>query len=420
MGGNSSKVSKPIVENVIKQANQKVKAQPPNFDKTDISGQIKSSIEKKYTYLRQVEAELDKQAEKPKPAPLQSKTTWGKDPLKNLDAATLTKKSAEAEKILHDQSLAERLTSIGKLDENFKIQNFENKFENKEKDAIIRDSYKTSAQMLDPSKNPIGKFGKRPTGDIIDIITNHKNNPEGWTTATIAEFTKMRERDVKNLVKYYDLIGESNVKFTYPKEGIHYDETQGKWYTGPPIDYQRDSLAEKLDKVKTRKPLLPASEVKVMRQNKEAFAPVNKKHLKKLNDAFYINPDIYKEISVERDPLDRMLETHKTSPAKYSTDNLIDKLERVYRIELDDREIQQLQEIEAKTQVYLEKEKMRQSDPEKAALTSTDLERYQELQSLKKSVESYDKTKIKIHMLKKQDGKLKQEKKVYKYRDDAS
>merc|ERR1712080_536496 len=93
----------------------KTRANYPN-DKYKLSGLAKMKINDIATYQRQVEKELEKQAKKPKPAPIKLKTSFGEDHLNKMSQEEQARRLAEANKIIMDKNLSEKMAKIGSFD----------------------------------------------------------------------------------------------------------------------------------------------------------------------------------------------------------------------------------------------------------------------------------------------------------------
>lgn len=438
MGGNASKQTSKNAQKILSNPKLKEKAKYPNILKKDDpiddgTARLSAAMDAKLTYLRQVDEEMLKQSKKPKPAPIQQKTSWGPEPLSRYyNEEQIGERVKGVEENFKDDSLAEKLKKVGSIDENFSIKygfHHDNPYENKEKDQDIRNSYQLSVDSLDPRKNIQGRYGKVPASEIINIIHNHNKDPLEWDISALSKYTLMRPDEITKLVTHYDLIDNNQVNFSYPKDkGMHYNESTESWYIGKPPPDDAD-IKTKYRTMKENKKIIPTKILKQLRKDQEEFKPIDHKKLKNLNETYYINPDVYKELSIEKDPHDRILTTTKRSPARYKTNNLIDRLENEYRMELSDRERQELIDIDVK-RLNLERQgilESREYDPisdskeiqaieHEIAKYKTD---YQEVHELQQNIKKYENTKEKIRKIDYQKNKIKRDKHQSRFKDDA-
>jgi len=394
MGNQASKAG---VKKALKNADQlKTPAKTPNLNRADPINQVDQKVQKQFTYLRQVEKELARQAKKPTPAPVQTQTSWGADPWSKLTPDQQAEREKKAQDIINDKSLAQRLKNVGSIDENMVVSDV------KYKDTIEDEVKSLYAQSYSEDGKAAAKMGRVSSADLVNILTNHQMNPHFWTPSQIAQHTRMRAEDVENLTKHYRLLDEDQVYFEFPKEGIRWSEKHQAWFTGQAIA-PGDSAAEIADKVKNQKPLLSKTKISLARENVKNFQKIDSKEMSKLKSKYYINDDIYKQINQERDPNDRMLQQMVDSPARYNTNNLIDKLENQYRVQLGERQLKILRQIEAQSEAMEH--------------TGQDAQG-QQVDQLLSDIDRFEKTRAKVLKLDKQKG-VGRKKHVGRFGDDA-
>lgn len=404
-------LSKQTVKQAINHADKtklKKPAKMPNLDRANPINQADQAIKKQYTYLRQVEKELERQQKKRTPAPVQTSTSWGQDPWQRISDEEKEDRKKKADEIIKDTSLAERLRNVGSIDDNFKVSDM------KYGDTIQSEIRELYASSYEADGRAAARMGRSSGANLVNIIHNYKSDPLAWSPESIADHTKMRTDDVKNLIDYYDLLDEDQVYFEFPKEGIRWSEVHQLWFTGQEIDPE-DSKEEIKRKLTESKPLLSHTKINQARQNVESFQKIDKSQMEKLKKEYYINDDIYREISTERDPNDRFLLHHSRSPSRYNTDNLIDKLEQEYKVKLGERQIELIRGIEEKAK----SPGLADLHDSTGLVSSGSTEKEEKVKDLLKDIDSFEKNRRKVLRLQKERQEERRPKHVGRFSDDA-
>lgn len=190
--------------------------------KMDLATKSKEFLEKQYTHLRQVEQEFARQQENPKPAPIRKSKHY-----ENLSEAEKQERRDRADEYLNTEDLGKKL-SDQMYDTNF-THDFEDTAKLDEKMAAYTSTVKNNLRR-----------GVQTSSELINLISNHNQDPENWTPEAIAEVLGLRVVDVENIISHYSLIGEEETTWLMPKE-MRWNERHKQWITGPDLSQKEDA-----------------------------------------------------------------------------------------------------------------------------------------------------------------------------------
>lgn len=126
MGARQSKAAEFVGKTIASKL--KTPAKTPISEKT-IQNLARQKIEKAFVHQRQIEQEFERQQIKPKPAPLRTSVTGSPDRINLLSADEKSKRTKEAEDVINDRELFERLSKVSTLTENIESHRFEGQAE---------------------------------------------------------------------------------------------------------------------------------------------------------------------------------------------------------------------------------------------------------------------------------------------------
>jgi len=126
MGARQSKAAEFVGKSIASKL--KTPAKTPISEKT-IQNLARQKIESAFVHQRQIEQEFERQQVKPKPAPIRTSVTGSPDRINMLSADEKIKRTKEAEDVINDRELFERLSKVSTLNENIVSKRFEGQAE---------------------------------------------------------------------------------------------------------------------------------------------------------------------------------------------------------------------------------------------------------------------------------------------------
>jgi hypothetical protein len=175
MGARQSKAAEFVGKSIA--AKLKTPAKTPISQKT-IQNLARQKVEGAFVHQRQIEQEFERQQVKPKPAPIRTSVTGSPDRINMLSADEKVKRTKEAEDVINDRELFERLSKVSTLTENIESYRFEGQAESlKERLGKNEDEHKRlrNRKILKNEQN------KRNAGNT-DNFQSYKSQVSGDST----------------------------------------------------------------------------------------------------------------------------------------------------------------------------------------------------------------------------------------------